>query len=108
MVLTIKSKVLKMEDFRNISVDEMIPVYTVDEQVLEKDINRILKSNGTKTEEDQVRMDDLVTISCKSDMEKFNKNKLSVIIGKNLYSKESTEVLVNHVMEKLQQTLQCT
>ena len=94
MVLTIKSKVLKMEDFRNISVDEMIPVYTVDEQVLEKDINRILKSNGTKTEEDQVRMDDLVTISCKSDMEKFNKNKLSVIIGKNLYSKELEEQLI--------------
>ena len=94
MALSLNTKAKGEFDFKKISVDEFIPEYTVDEALLTKDIERILKAQGTKIEASDVIEGDMVTISCESEIPKYSKNGIVVPVGKGMFSKELEEQLI--------------
>lgn len=94
MALVIKTKTVGKFDFTKADISELIPVYSVDEKQLETDINRILKSHGKKVEATDVADGDMVTVNCQSDIPKFNKAGIIVLVGKGLFSNELEEQLI--------------
>lgn len=94
MELSVKTKMIGSFDMNTVDIDSMIPDYQVDEKLLNRDIERILKANGTRTEVDEVQAGDTVVLSCISKNSKFNKDNITVIVGKGLYSKELENALI--------------
>lgn len=86
-LLKLKSKVTKLYDYSDFDVSEYIPDFTVNEEKLEKDINRQLAVRGTKVEADVVSEGDLVEISSESEIAKFNKPAVMINVGKGLFDK---------------------
>jgi len=87
MALVIKTKTTGSFDFKKIDIMDMIPEYTVDEAMLEKDMERILKAHGSKVEADDVADGDMATLNCVSALPKFNKEGIIVPVGKGIFSK---------------------
>lgn len=86
--LELKSKVEKLYDYTKIDITEFIPEYAVDEELLQKDLKRILNAHGTKKEADEVLEGDMITLSCTSPLERLNKNNVMVMVGRGLFHKE--------------------
>ncbi|MBO5994416.1 MAG: hypothetical protein J6Q41_02745 [Firmicutes bacterium] len=92
--LTLKSKVLKVFDYKTVDIDEYIPEFTPDEKILQKDIERIFKAFGRKEAGESVEPGDMVVLTCRSEIPKFNKNGITVPMGKGFFSKELEEKLI--------------
>ena len=93
-VLSLKSKAVKVFDYRSLDITEFIPRFTPDEALLQKDIDRMLKAFGKKIEGESVEAGDMAVITCESETPKFNKKGITVIIGKGFFSKELEEKLI--------------
>ncbi len=92
--LRLKSKAIKVFDYRNLDLSEYIPEFTPDEEVLKKDLDRMLKAYGKKIEGESVESGDMIVLSCESETPKFNKKSITVMVGKGFFSKELEEKLV--------------
>lgn len=83
-----KSKVISFFDFRNIDLSQIIPKFEANSQQLEYDIIHLRKKNSVMSEADCVSENDFVLLSCRSENKKFNKNGITVKVGRGLFSKE--------------------
>jgi len=84
----LKSKALKVYDFRNVDVSEYAVKLPLDEKRYERDLTNLLRRFSTHVNGDSVQKDDMVQISCSSELEKFNKEHLKLRAGLGLFSKE--------------------
>lgn len=92
--IEIKSKALSVFDFRGADISQFIPDYKIDESQLESDMNRVLRAHGKMVSAEEVKTGDQTEISCVSENSKFNKEKVFVLVGKGLYSRELEEKIV--------------
>lgn len=92
--IEIKSKAVSVKDYRDIDISEFIPKYEIDAAQLENDIERVLRAHGRRVSADVVSAGDQTEISCVSENSKFNKDKVFVMVGKGLYSRELEEKLI--------------
>ncbi len=84
----IKSRAKKIVDYKAIDLSQYTKNFTVDQALLEKDMNRILRGYSKKVEADKVESGDMVTLSCKSENSKYNKENLVIPVGRGMFSKE--------------------
>jgi FKBP-type peptidyl-prolyl cis-trans isomerase (trigger factor) len=92
--LSLRSKAVKVFNYKNLDLSEYIPEFTPDEEALKKDMDRMLKAFGMKIEGESVEAGDMAVITCTSETPKFNKKGITVIIGKGYFSKELEEKLI--------------
>lgn len=92
--IIIKSKALSVYDYKNVDISEYVPEFKVDEAQLQKDISRILSAHGKKESAEYVSAGDQAEISCTSANNKFNREKVFIMVGKGLYSKELEDKIV--------------
>ena len=93
-VLRLNSKAIKVFDYRTVDISEFIPEFHLDEDVLKKDVERMFKAFGSKQLAESVKEGDMAVITCSSDIPKFCKKNITVIIGKGFFSKELEEKLI--------------
>ena len=87
-ILRLKSKATKVYDYRNTDITGFIPEFTPDEEQLKKDLERILKANGTKVQADTAEDGDMIMLDMESELTRYNKRNVMVPLGKGLFSKE--------------------
>ncbi|MCR4708961.1 MAG: hypothetical protein K5653_01740 [Clostridiales bacterium] len=92
--LSLRSKAVKVFDYKNLDLSEYIPEFAPDEEALKKDMDRMLKAFGMKIEGESVEAGDMAVITCTSETPKFNKKEITVIVGKGYFSKELEEKLI--------------
>ena len=92
--LKLKSKAVKVFDYKTVNIDEYIPEFTPDEEVMKKDIERLFKAYGKKISAETVEAGDMIVITCSSELPKFNKKGITVPVGKGLFSKELEDKLI--------------
>lgn len=66
-------------------ISEFVTGFTVDEEQYQKDLTRVLKRYGIKAEAETVASGDTVTVACISDLPRFNKAGIPVIVGKGVF-----------------------
>lgn len=93
-VLRLKTKAIKVFDYKHLDLSKFIPEFTPDEKALKKDMDRMLKAYGKKIEGEAVEPDDMIVLTCESDTPKFNKKGVTLIVGKGFFSKELEEKLI--------------
>ncbi|MDD6042446.1 MAG: hypothetical protein PUB87_01675 [Eubacteriaceae bacterium] len=93
-MIDVKSKVLEMYDFREIDLKPLILPFELDEAQLEKDLNMVQKKHSHLVTVDQIEEGDFASISCKSDAKKYNRERVTVKVGKGLYSAELETQLI--------------
>ncbi len=89
--IVMKSKAISVYDYKKVDISQFIPEFKVDEKQLEKDITRMLSAYGKKISAETVAPNDQIELSCVSENPKFNKEKVFVLVGKGLYSRELEE-----------------
>lgn len=94
------SRVTKIYDYRQISVESYLPSFTVDEATLEKDMKRARNRLGKKLEAEIVSGDDIVELTCSSELSRFNRDNLMVRVGKGTFHAEVEKQLIG--MRKLE------
>ena len=62
-VLRLKSKAVKVFDYSGLDLSEFIPEFTPDEEVLKKDLDRVLKAYGKKIEGETAEAGDMIVIT---------------------------------------------
>ena len=92
--IRLKSRVREFYDFHNVDISGFIKGFETDEAQLEKDLNRILKAHGKREEVTVVSEGDTVVLSCRSELPRFNKTNLPVIIGRGLFDRDLETNLV--------------
>ena len=86
--LELKTKALEIRDYHSIDISKFIYGFTVDEARYQKDLERILRRYGRKEDVAVVSEGDTVTLSCRSENPRFNKENVTVPVGKGLFSKD--------------------
>ncbi|MBO4848872.1 MAG: hypothetical protein J5586_06950 [Clostridia bacterium] len=92
--LRIKTRAAKTYDYRSVDISEYAVGFTPDEEQYERDLARVLKRYGTKQEAQIVEYGDTVTLTCVSELPRYNKTGLPVIVGKGLFGKDIEDALV--------------
>lgn len=92
--IRIRSRAVKVYDYRSADIAPFVIGFQVDEEQYEKDLMRVLKRNGVKTEAETVSLDDTVTVTCVSELPRYHKAGLPVIVGKGLFGKDLEAALV--------------
>lgn len=92
--LILKSKVLSMFDYQNVDLEAKMPSFQPNYDQLDRDIERIRRAHGIIEEKEIIEKGDMVVLSCQSSLEKFNKNHISIYVGKNLFSQELENKLI--------------
>lgn len=92
--IQLKSKALKIYDYRKVDISRFITGFTVDDAQLRRDLDRVLRRYGRKETARQVSEGDTVVLSCRSDAPKYQKENLTVPVGKGLFSRELEQQLV--------------
>jgi len=87
-VLKLKSRALKVYDYKNTDITGYIPEFTPDEKQLEKDIDRILRAHGNRVAAETAEDGDMIVLDLESENERFNKKSVMVPLGKGIFSKE--------------------
>ena len=87
-VLKLKSKAIKVYDYRNTDITGYIPEFTPDEEQLQKDLDRILRAHGERVTADIAEEGNMIVMDLESENERFNKKGVMVPLGKGIYSKE--------------------
>lgn len=92
--LELKTKALEIRDYHTIDISKFIYGFTVDEARYQKDLERVLKRYGRKEEARTVSEGDTVTLCCRSENPRFNKENVTVPVGKGLFSKKLEEQMI--------------
>ena len=100
-VLKLKSRALKVYDYRNTDITGYIPEFTPDEKQLEKDLDRILRAHGERVAAETAEEGDMIVLDLESENERFNKKGVMVPLGKGIYNKElEAQIMGNKVGEE--------
>jgi len=92
--IRLNSRLREYYDFRSVDISEYLKGFEIDKTQLEKDLNRILRAHGRREDAAVVTEGDTVTLSCRSELPRFNKTNLPVIIGKWLFDRDLEAKLV--------------
>lgn len=92
--IQMKSKALEIYDHRKVDISRFITGFTLDEAQLQKDLDRVLRRYGRKEAARRVSEGDTVVLSCRSDAPKYQKENLTVPVGKGLFSRALEEQLI--------------
>ena len=87
-VIELKSKVLNIFNYKDVDISSFDVHYEPDVEKIEKRLLLLQKKNAQIVEAEEVLSDDVVVLTCKSENKRFNKESISVIVGKGLFSKE--------------------
>ena len=93
-ILKIKSRAVTVYDYRNADITQFVKGFTVDEEQYAKDLVRVLKKYGVKTEANTVSDGDSVTVSCVSELPRYNKPNVPVIVGRGLFGRDAEAALI--------------
>lgn len=85
--LKLKSKCMNVVDYKTIDISEFAIPLSLDEARLERDINNFRKRFATNKQEEIVEKGDILTLSCTSDVPKFQKEHLKLRVGLGLFAK---------------------
>ncbi len=92
--LKLNSTLRTFYDYRSVDISDYLKGFETDEALLQKDLNRILKAHGTRENAAVVSEGDTVTISCRSELSRFKKTNLPVIVGRGLFDREMEAKLI--------------
>ena len=92
--IKIKSRAVKVYDYHEADITDFVKGFVLDEEQYEKDLARILKRYGKKVEADTVSDGDTVTVTCVSELPRYNKAGLPVVIGRGLFGKDIEAELI--------------
>jgi FKBP-type peptidyl-prolyl cis-trans isomerase (trigger factor) len=84
----LKSKALNVFNYKDVDISSLAVHYEPDMEKIEKELLRLQKKYAQILEAEEVLSDDVVVLSCKSENKRFNKESISIIVGKGLFSKE--------------------
>lgn len=87
-VIEFKSKVLNIFNYKDVDLSSFNVHYEPDMKKIEKRLLLLQKKNAQIVEAEEVLSDDVVVLTCKSENKRFNKESISIIVGKGLFSKE--------------------
>lgn len=90
----LNSRVADIYDITQVDITPYLPPFTPDEDRLQKDIQRQRSRFGKKIQADTVAAGDLIQLSCSSSQPKFCKERITIPVGKGLFSRELEEKLV--------------
>ena len=82
--LLLKSRAVEIYDFRQVDISQFLTGFTVDEAQYQKDLERVLRRFGRREEAAFVSEGDTVTLTCASDLERYNKKHMPVQVGRGL------------------------
>lgn len=88
------SKLLKAYGYQNVDLTSFCIPFEVDEEALAESLLFVRKKYARLEPVRVVERGDFAELSCKSEKAKFQKDAISVCVGKNLYSKELEEKLI--------------
>lgn len=94
METNLKSKVISYAQYKDLDLDQLIPPFEYETEKLEKDVSTLLKKHAEMVDADSVEEYDFVTLSCKSDMPRFNKSNITLRVGKGLFNRELEKALI--------------
>lgn len=89
-----KSKLLRAYDYRKIDISEFCTPFQKDEAELEESLMSVRKKFAYQETVHVVAEGDLVTLTCTSEKPKFQKENITVCVGKKLYSAELESQIV--------------
>ncbi len=88
------TKVISAWDYRQSDLSAFCVPFETDREQLAESLLFLRKKYACRTGVDTVKSGDIVTIRCRSEKTKFNKDNITVNIGKNLYSRELETQLI--------------
>lgn len=86
--ITLKSKALEIYDYRQVDISQFLTGFTPNEKQLEKDMNRWLRRYGKTVSAEKLENGDSATVSCRSEVPRYNKPSVNVPVGKGLFDRE--------------------
>lgn len=84
----ILTKVIAAWDYRQADISEFAMPFEVDREQLAESLLFLRKKNADLVPVEAVETGDIVTLRCRSEKPKFQKDSITVNVGKNLYSRE--------------------
>ena len=82
------TKVVSAWDYRQGDLTEFCKPFVVDEEQLAESLLSLQKKYAYRATVEAVEVGDIVTLRCRSEKAKFNKDSITINVGKNLYSRE--------------------
>lgn len=89
-----RTRVVRSCDYRNFDLTPFAESFEVDEDLILEGFRYIQKKFAQREEVQDVAAGDAVTISCVSQLPKFNKSAISLNVGRGLYSRELETQLI--------------
>lgn len=89
-----RSNVIEPWDYHQVDDIKYIDAFSFDEEVFQDSLLFLKKKYAYKVEIDRIEKGDFATIRCQSEMKRFQKEKITLNVGKNLYSKELEDQLL--------------
>lgn len=93
-----KSYIKSLYNYMALPLEDMTEIVTKEEleESLQNDIKATLLENRAFTEASTVEKGDVVVLSIKSELPRFNKPEITLTVGLNLFNKEFEEKLLGH------------
>ena len=82
-----KSKILKLKDYREIPFEKEIIITGIEEQIA-SDIRHLVRKDKKRVEGEKIEKGDVVLLNITSDNTKFNKKNLSLSVGAGLFDED--------------------
>lgn len=86
--ITLKSQALEVYDYHQTDISQFVTGFVPDEAQLEKDMQRQLRRYGKVVPVDCVENDDTAVLRCRSELPRFDRESVTLIVGKGLLDKE--------------------
>ena len=88
------SRVIEPYDYKKVDFMKSITPFVFDEEQFGQDLDFLKKKYAYIEAVTSIEMGDVATLRCHSEAKKFQKEKITLQVGKNLYSKELEEQLI--------------
>ncbi len=92
--ISLKSKLLREGDPRQVDISEYKIPLTVNQTLYERDLLNFRRKYATVEDVSEIAVQDMVTLTCTSENPRFNKEHITVRVGTGLFSKELENQLI--------------
>ncbi len=82
------TRVISLWDYKQADISKFCTPFEADREQIEEGMLSLRKKHAYLTPADEVAAGDIVTIACRSEKGKYNKDSVKLNVGKNLYSRE--------------------
>jgi FKBP-type peptidyl-prolyl cis-trans isomerase (trigger factor) len=84
--ITFRSKVLQAVDYRSIDLSAVTEGFAPDHEALEKELRLLQKQHANKFHPETAAQGDYAVLRCQSELPRFQRDSVTVIVGRGLYS----------------------